>query len=149
VTCTVSLRTLLTCELVKRESLGAVYKMRPHSVGRWFCPLQTFFGQGGGRVLQMHKFVLFGAKNSDFLKFMLCPHGQDGREINWTAPCFFDFLPVNLLLVRSHLVEIIIVKRLIQATTCTMRVGVEPRSHDRDHSRFNSLGCAAGQFAQY
>jgi len=28
--------------------------------------------------------------------------------------CFFDFLPLNLLLVRSYQAEIIIVKRLIQ-----------------------------------
>jgi len=29
---------------------------------------------------------------------------------------FFDFLPLNLLLVRSHQAEIIIVKRLIQGS---------------------------------
>jgi len=28
--------------------------------------------------------------------------------------CFFDFLPLNLLLVQSHQAELIIVKRLIQ-----------------------------------
>jgi len=32
----------------------------------------------------------------------------------WRAHCFFDFLPLNLLLNRSHQAEIIIVKRLIQ-----------------------------------
>jgi len=30
------------------------------------------------------------------------------------GPCFFDFIPLNLLLVRSYEAEIIIVKRLIQ-----------------------------------
>jgi len=29
-------------------------------------------------VLQMWMFALFGAKSSDFLKFMVCPHGQGG-----------------------------------------------------------------------
>jgi len=41
---------------------------------------------------------------------------------------FFDFLPLNLLFVRSHQAEIII------ATTCPMMVGVEPRSCDHDHT---------------
>jgi len=45
--------------------------------------------------------------------------------------CFFDFLPLNLLLVRSHQTEIIVVKRLIQGHNNETRVGVEPRSHDR------------------
>jgi len=30
------------------------------------------------------------------------------------SSCFFDFLLLNLLLVRSHQTEIIIVKRLVQ-----------------------------------
>jgi len=52
---------------------------------------------------------------------MVCPHGQGGRgsffailsrPILWTASCFFDFLPLHLLLVRSHQAEKTIVKRL-------------------------------------
>ena len=41
--------------------------------------------------------------------------------------------PLNLLLVRSHQAEIIIVKRLIQVRNNATRVRVEPRSFD--HSR--------------
>ena len=39
--------------------------------------------------------------------------------------------PLNLLLVRSHQVEIIIVKRLIQGRNNEARVRVEPRSFDQ------------------
>jgi len=35
-------------------------------------------------------------------------------SISEFSSCFFDFLPLNLRLVRSHQAEIIIVKRLIQ-----------------------------------
>ena len=39
--------------------------------------------------------------------------------------------PLNLLVVRSHQVEIIIVKRLIQRRNNVTRVRVEPRSFDQ------------------
>ena len=39
--------------------------------------------------------------------------------------------PMNLLLVRSHQAEIIIVKRLIQGRNNVTRVRVEPRSFDQ------------------
>ena len=39
--------------------------------------------------------------------------------------------PLNLLLVRSHQAEIIIVKRLIQGRNNVTRVRVEPRSFDQ------------------
>ena len=39
--------------------------------------------------------------------------------------------PLNLLLVRSHQAEIIIVKRLIQGRNNVTRVRVEPRSYDK------------------
>ena len=39
--------------------------------------------------------------------------------------------PLNLLLVRSHQAEIIIVKRLIQRRNNVTRVRVEPRSFDQ------------------
>jgi len=56
-------------------------------------------------------------------------------SISKFSGCFFDFLPLNLLLVRSHQAEIIILKRLIKdATTLPTRVIVEPRSRDRDHT---------------
>jgi len=49
--------------------------------------------------------------------------------------CFFDFLPLNLVLVRSHQAEIIILSALSKdATTCTMMAEVEPRSRNRDHT---------------
>jgi len=48
---------------------------------------------GGGRlfsadilrtreILQMRTSILFGAKTSDFSKFMVCPHGQGMRGLN-------------------------------------------------------------------
>jgi len=36
------------------------------------------------------------------------------KSISEFSGCFFDFLPLNLLLVPSHQAEIIIIKRLIQ-----------------------------------
>jgi len=33
-------------------------------------------------LLQMQKSELFGAKTSDFSKFMVCPHGQVGGDCN-------------------------------------------------------------------
>ena len=44
---------------------------------------------------------------------------------------FSNFCPLNLLLVRSHQAEIIIVKRLIQVRNNVTRVRVEPRSFDQ------------------
>jgi len=39
--------------------------------------VRSFFGQGGeGLVIQMWTSALFGAKTSDFSKFMVCPHEQ-------------------------------------------------------------------------
>jgi len=56
-------------------------------------------------------------------------------SISEFSGCFFDFLPLNLLLVRSHQADIIIVKRLIQGRNNVYdEVGVEPRSHDCDHT---------------
>jgi len=51
--------------------LGAVHRRRPQSGERGFVQC----GQG---VLQMRTSILFGAKTSDFSKFMVCPHGQWG-----------------------------------------------------------------------
>ena len=42
-----------------------------------------------------------------------------------------NFCPLDLLLVRSHQAEIIIVKRLIQGRNNVIRVRVEPRSFDQ------------------
>jgi len=48
---------------------------------------------------------------------------------------FLWLLTLNLLLVRSHLAEIIIVKCLSKGTTtCATRVGVKPRSRYHDHT---------------
>jgi len=84
--------------------------------------------------------------------FILLSRESDGGTIFWTKPhplrsCPFPRFPVvsltsyhslNLLLVRSHQADIIIVKRLIQGrNNVYMRVGVErfePRSRDCDHT---------------
>jgi len=80
-------------------------------------------------------------EESNFLMFMVSPHAQERSIIrdfartsfmDFEAPCFFYFLLLNLLLVRYHQAEIIIIKRLIQGCNkCATRVEVEPRSRDR------------------
>ena len=47
--------------------------------------------------------------------------------------------PLNLLLVRSHQAEIIIVKRLIQGRNSVTRVRVEPRSFDQGRQKTTPL----------
>ena len=47
--------------------------------------------------------------------------------------------PLNLLLVRSHQAEIIIVKRLIQGRSNVTRVRVEPRSFDQGCCKNNTF----------
>jgi len=55
--------------------------------------------------------ALFGAKNFGFFEiYSVRTDKVEGGQyfailrgrLLWTAPCFFDFLPLNLLLVRSH-----------------------------------------------
>ena len=48
---------------------------------------------------------------------------------------FFEFLSTELLLVRSHQAEIIIIKRLIQGRNNVTRVRVEPRSFDQGYQK--------------
>ena len=48
--------------------------------------------------------------------------------------------PLNLLLVRSHLAEIIIVKRLIQGHNSVTSVRVEPRSFDQSRHKKSYRG---------
>jgi len=40
--------------------------------------VRAFCGRAG--VLKMQTSALFGAKTSDFSKFMVCPHGQGGGD---------------------------------------------------------------------
>jgi len=63
-----------SASLNDRRLRSLLEKKRPQSGGRGFIQ----FGQGGG-VLKCGRPHLLGAKNSDFLKFTLCPHGQGGR----------------------------------------------------------------------
>ena len=60
-------------------------------------------------------------------------------------PFTFDLISsrVNLLLVRSHKAEIIIVKRLIQGRNNVTRMLVEPRSCDQGHRKNDPFGQAA------
>ena len=48
--------------------------------------------------------------------------------------------PLNLLLVRSHQAEIIIVKRLIEGRKNVTRVRVEPKSFDQNRRKNDALG---------
>ena len=54
--------------------------------------------------------------------------------------------PLNLLLVRSYLAEIIIAKRLIQGRSNVIRVRVEPRPFDQ--GRRKNFGHAADKMVQ-
>ena len=47
--------------------------------------------------------------------------------------------PLNLLLVRSHQAEIIIVARLIQGRSNVTRVRVEPKSCDQDRRKIDAF----------
>ena len=51
--------------------------------------------------------------------------------------------PLNLLLVRSHRAEIIIVKRLIQGRNSVTRVRVEPRSFDQGRRKNDAFTYSA------
>ena len=51
--------------------------------------------------------------------------------------------PLNLLLVRSHQAEIIIVKRLIQGRNSVTRVRVEPRSFDQGRRKNDAFTYSA------
>ena len=51
--------------------------------------------------------------------------------------------PLNLLLVRSHQAEIIIVKRLIQGRSNLTRVGVEPRSCNQGRRKSDAFNVLA------
>ena len=61
-----------------------------------------------------------------------CLGVSDDPMLLWIST---NFCPLNLLLVRSHQAEIIIVERLIQGRYNVTRVGVEPRSFDRDRRK--------------
>jgi len=49
---------------------------------------------------------------------------DESASASGISSCFFDFLPLNLLLVHSHQAEIIIVKRLIQGRNNVCDEGV-------------------------
>ena len=51
--------------------------------------------------------------------------------------------PLNLLLVRSHLAEIIIVKRLTRGRSSVTRVRVEPRSFDQGRRKNDAFNHSA------
>jgi len=83
-----SRRALLDIQFNKEKletllSLGAVHKIRPQSAIKYViknCPLRT----RGRKVFQMRTSARFGAKASDFLKFMMCPHG---RRVGGLSQC--------------------------------------------------------------
>jgi len=60
-----------SCDVILKR---ADHKKRLHSGGG--CPVRTFFRQRGRRVLQMQTSAVFGAKTSEFLKFMDKGEGQ-------------------------------------------------------------------------
>jgi len=81
--CNISATCVSTCAILRgdlrvnlRNSaflLGAVHKRCVHSKGGLCGYLRT---RG---VVQMRSSTLFGAKNFEFSKFIVCPHGQRGR----------------------------------------------------------------------
>jgi len=88
--------------------------------------------------------------NSTYLQNIVCLfhlflllRESDGGAVFWTNPqwsftrkfsgFFFNFSPVNLLLIRSHQAEII-VKCLIQGRNNATRMGAELKSRNCDHT---------------
>ena len=61
-------------------------------------------------------------------RIRICLGVSDDPMFLWISS---NSCPLNLLLVRSHQAEIIIVKHLIQGSNYVTRVRVEPRSCDR------------------
>jgi len=65
--------------------LGAVHKIHPQAGGRWGLSRADIFRTREKKVLQMRTMQTsthFGEKkSSDFLKFMVCPHGQGGYSV--------------------------------------------------------------------
>jgi len=60
------------------------------SQGEWgFVQCGHFADKRGVGVLQLRTSALFGAKNSDFSKSMVCPHGQGGRGVNFSRFFFY------------------------------------------------------------
>jgi len=78
--------SLLNCPflflLLNKSELRAVHKGRPQSERKGVCPVRIFCGQGVREDVHsftIWMFALFGAKNSDLSKFMVCQHGQGER----------------------------------------------------------------------
>jgi len=66
-------------QLDRSISLRGVHKRRPQSKGRRSLFSTDIFRTRGERSLQLRTSALFGRKNSDISKFLVCPHGQGGR----------------------------------------------------------------------
>ena len=69
-----------------------------------------------------------------------CLGVSDGPMFLWISS---NSCPLNLLLVRSHQAEIIIVKRLIQGRNSVTRVRVEPRSFDQGRRKNDAFTYSA------
>ena len=75
-----------------------------------------------------------------------CLGVSDGPMFLWVSS---NFCPPDLLLVRSHQAEIIIVKRFIQGRNNVIRVRVEPRPFDqgrRKNDAFTHSATLATEF---
>jgi len=62
--------------------LGAVHKRRSQSGEKGVVVQCRHFADKEEGVLQMRTSALFGAKNLDFSKFLLCSHEQEGRGLS-------------------------------------------------------------------
>jgi len=51
--------------------------------------MRTFFGLGGSSDGTS---AFFGGKTLDFSKFMVCPHGQGGKGVDFVRTFFMDYL---------------------------------------------------------
>jgi len=88
-------------EALNRRKRPFIKDVRSH-VGGGVCPVRTFFGHGGSEVLQMRTSAIYGAKTSNFWKFMVCPNGKGGKglsqwDIFWTREVNFSRFCVDVL----------------------------------------------------
>ena len=122
--------------LLSRNDGGALYRTKPHLVSSFSALKKSI------RKKQRLNYLIWFF----WLVYLYPPITRKRRcAMLWTNPhplsswpfssWRFTFSHVNLLLVRSHQVEIIIVKRLIQGRNSVTRVRVEPRSFDQSRRK--------------
>jgi len=66
--------------------------VRSNQGGRRFVQCGHFLDKWEGRFFRCGRSYFLAQKSSDFLKFMVCPHGQRGKGINFSRFCAASFM---------------------------------------------------------